>query len=156
MNTYALDLYRQMFLSLKRGRNSVGGKSNAKPIFLISMLELIPTLTENVIKFSDILLINYYKTNCELYDSNKSSPMIMPYYHLHSEPFYDIIWKDRSKIPIIKHTPSPKLLSDNIIGTKLDDELWELLQDPGNREYLRNCIIKQYLSYKQSDDGNNI
>ena len=29
---------------------------------------------------------------------------------------------------------------------KLDDELWELLQDPGNREYLRNCIIKHYLS----------
>ena len=145
MNTYALDLYRQMFLSLKRGRNSVGGKSNAKPILLISILELIPTLRENIIKLSDALLNNYYQTNCKLYDCNKSSPIVLPYYHLHSEPFYEIIWKDKSKIPIIKHSPSSKLLSDNIIGTRLDDELWELLQDPENREYLRNCIIKQYL-----------
>ena len=79
MNTYALDLYRQMFLCLKRGRNSVGGKSNAKPILLISILELIPSLNENVIKLSDILLNNYYKTNCKLYDCNKSSPRILPY-----------------------------------------------------------------------------
>lgn len=143
---YALDLYRQMFLSLKRGRNSVGGKSNAKPILLISILELIPTLKENIIKFLDAFLNSYYRKNCKLYDSNKLSPIVLPYYHLHSEPFYEILWKDRSKIPIIKHSPSSKLLSDNIIGTKLDDELWELLQDPGNREYLRNCIIKHYLS----------
>lgn len=156
MNTYALDLYRQMFLSLKRGRNSVGGKSNAKPILLISILELIPTLNENVIRLSDILLNNYYKTNCKLYDCNISSPIIFPYYHLQSEPFYEIIWKDKSKIPIIKHSPSPKLLSDYIVGTKLDEVLWELLQVPENREYLRNCIINQYLSYKKTDYGNNI
>ena len=156
MNTYALDLYRQMFLCLKRGRNSVGGKSNAKPILLISILDLIPSLNENVIKLSDILLNNYYKTNCKLYDCNKSSPIILPYYHLQSEPFYEIIWKDKSKTPIIKHSPSPKLLLSYIIGAKLDDELWELLQVQENREYLRNCIINQYLSYKKTDDGNNI
>ena len=156
MNTYALDLYRQMLLCLKRGRNSVGGKYNAKPILLISILELIPSLNENVIKLSDILLNNYYKTNCKLYDCNKSSPIILPYYHLQSEPFYEIIWKDKSKIPIIKHFPSPKLLSSYIVGTKLDDELWDLLQVPENREYLRHCIINQYLSYKKTEDGNNI
>ena len=155
MNTYALDLYRQMFLCLKRGRNSVGGKSNAKPILLISILELIPTLNENVFRISDILLNNYYKTNCKLYDCYKSSPIILPYYHLQAEPFYEIIWKDKSNIPIIKHSPSQKLLSDYIVGTKLDDELWELLQTPENREYLRNYIINQYLS-KKTDDGNNI
>ena len=72
-----------------------------------------------------------------------------------SEPFYNLIWQKPPNEELIRR-PSGKLLKDHLSFAKLDDELWELLQDTENREYLRNCIINQYLSYKISDDGNNI
>ena len=72
-----------------------------------------------------------------------------------SEPFYDLIWQEPPNEKLLKH-PSGKLLKEHLSFAKLDDELWELLQIPENREYLRNCIINQYLSFKQTDDGNNI
>lgn len=82
---------------------------------------------------------------CYQYDSNFIS--LFPFTNrLQTEPFYQVIWKDENKIIRAAESPSVKQIKEYIIGMKLDDELWELLQDPGNREYLRNCIIKHYLS----------
>ena len=147
MKNFALDMYRQMFLSLKRGRNSCGTKSNAKPIFLISLIELIPLLRDNLIEISNFYLSDFYKTNCMVYD-NKITPIILPYYHMHTESFYEIIWKEGIQIPEIKHSPSIKYLSNFIVGTKLDDQLWELLQDESNRAYLKDCMVTHYFSHK--------
>lgn len=41
--------------------------------------------------------------------------------------------------------PSGKILREYLAYAKLDDDLWELLQEENNREYLKNCIIEQYL-----------
>lgn len=43
---YALDIYRQMFASLKRG-NYRGVFSNAKPIYLISLIDYLPNTSVN-------------------------------------------------------------------------------------------------------------
>lgn len=43
MNTYVLDMYRQMFASLRRG-NIKGVCSNAKPVFLLSIMDYITHL----------------------------------------------------------------------------------------------------------------
>ena len=145
MNHYALDLYRQMFLSLKRGRSG-NRKSNAKPIFLLSIIEIVPYLKGNLIPLSAPVLREYYKTNCEAYDTGKSSPLILPYYHMHTEPFYSLCWNDENNITSISHSPSVKELLQYIRGSKLDDELWELLQDESNRSYLRECLIKYYFT----------
>ena len=145
MNHYALDLYRQMFLSLKRGRSG-NRKSNAKPIFLLSIIEIVPYLKGNLIPLSAPLLREYYKTNCEASATGKSSPLILPYYHMHTEPFYSLCWNDENNITSISHSPSVKELLQYIRGSKLDDELWELLQDESNRSYLRECLIKYYFT----------
>lgn len=147
MKNFVLDMYRQMFLSLKRGRSSCGSKSNAKPIFLISIIETIPLLRDNLFVVSNFYLLDFYKTNCMIYD-NKITPIILPYYHMHTEPFYEICWKEEIQIPEIKHSPSIKYLSKFIDGVKLDDQLWILLQDKENREYLKDSIITHYFSHK--------
>ena len=108
MNHYTLDLYRQMFLSLKRGRSG-NRKSNAKPIFLLSIIEIVPYLKGNLIPLSAPLL-------------------------------------SENNITSISHSPSVKELLQYIRGSKLDDELWELLQDESNRSYLRECLIKYYFT----------
>ncbi len=145
MGNYALDFYRQMLVSLRRG-NYRGIISNAKPIFFLSLIEFIPYAKKNLFVVEDKKLNTIYKWYMKMYGAINTTPISYPYFHLQTEPFYQVIWKDENKIIRAAESPSVKQIKEYIIGMKLDDELWELLQDPGNREYLRNCIIKHYLS----------
>lgn len=155
MNTYVLDMYRQMFASLRRG-NIKGVYSNAKPVFLLSIIDFITHLKNpNHFIWSDKKFENIYVSNFKKYDCSVPTPFWKPFYYMSSEPFYDLIWQEPPNDKLLRR-PSGKLLKEYLSFAKLDDELWELLQIPENREYLRNCIINQYLSFKQTDDGNNI
>lgn len=145
MNRYALDMYRQMFLTLRRGQTN-GMPSNAKPIFILSIIESIPQYCQNRINVNDSFLVEYYKTNLELYTDRRTPLISVPFFHMESEPFYEILWKTSERPPNYPHTQSSKSLLKYANGAKLDDELWELLKDEGNREYLKDVIIKTYLS----------
>ena len=152
MNTYVLDMYRQMFASLRRG-NVRGAYSNAKPLFLLSIIDYITHLdTPNHFIWGDKNFENIYISNFKIYDCSVPTPFWKPFYYMSSEPFYDLIWQEPPNEKLLKH-PSGKLLKEHLSFAKLDDELWDLLQVAENREYLRNCIINQYLSYKTTDDG---
>ncbi|MFA6831593.1 MAG: hypothetical protein WCR36_04925 [Bacteroidaceae bacterium] len=147
MSTFTLNLYSDYILSIKRG-NGIHGKSKAKPLFVLSIIECISlnALTTNQIKWDDKNLNNWYKRLNTKYDKSNKSSMIMPFYHISSSSFYHFIWKNKERPPIGGHTPSAKYLRENLLYAKLDDELWELLQDSDNREYLRTKIIKNYLT----------
>ena len=155
MNTFVLDMYRQMFASLRRG-NIKGVYSNAKPIFLISIIDYITHLKNpNHFIWGDKNFEDIYISNFKIYDSSVPTPLWKPFYYMSSEPFYDLIWQEPPNDKLLRR-PSGKLLKGHLSFAKLDDELWDLLQAPENIEYLRNCIINQYLSYKKTDDGNYI
>ena len=70
MNQYALDMYRQMFLTLRRGQAN-GMPSKAKPIFILSVIEAIPQYNQNVFNVNDSFLVVRYKTNLELYTNKQ-------------------------------------------------------------------------------------
>ena len=139
---YTLELYRQMFTSLKRG-NSCGSVSNAKPVYLMTLIEIIPALKDNLVRIDNPVLKECYQTNTKLFQRDKKTQLSVPYFHLRTAPFYEILWRD-GKLPAA--TPSAKFLKEHTLGARLDDDLWNLLQEPANREYLRGCIIKQYLT----------
>lgn len=141
---YTLEIYKHQLTSLKRGRTSFG-LSKAKPLFLITLIDFIPVCKENQIIFGTNLFSEMYDTNRLIYASECRTPYEVPFFHLHSEPFYSLEWFDASITSKISHTPSGKFLRENLRYAKLDDELWELLQDPENREYLKQAIIDQYL-----------
>ncbi len=145
---YTLEIYRQMLTSLKRGRASVG-LSKAKPLFLISLFDYIPLSSSNVIPFGLNILKEMYKANKLYYAPDCKTPYEVPFYHLHSEPFYDLIWKQTQILTTIRHTPSSKFLRENLLYAKLDDELWDLLKNAETREYLRRNIINRYLTNRQ-------
>ena len=62
--------------------------------------------------------------------------------------FYHLIWRQGLEPPVKTVTPSAKYLRENLLYAKLDDELWDLLQDAENREYLKRSIIERYLTEK--------
>lgn len=141
---YQLEIYRTMLTSIKRG-NYRGVVSNAKPIFLISLIEGIPFIKDNIFDVDNYVLKSHYEENKPLFRGATFTPLTAPYFHMGSEPFYFLVWKDGVTPPPNSHTPSGKFLRENLRYAKLDDELWELLQDPKNREYLKQAIIEQYL-----------
>lgn len=141
---YSLEIYRIMLTSVKRGRSKVG-YSKAKPLFLITLIDFVPFCKGKEIPFGDTIFADFYKNNKEFFAKDCVTPLEVPFYHLQSESFYNLVWKCPSVTSIIKHTPSAKFLREHLLYAKLDDDLWELLQDQRNREYLKNAIINQYL-----------
>lgn len=67
---------------------------------------------------------------------------------LNTAPFYHLVWKEENRPPIKGHTPSAKYLQEHLLYAKLDDELWELLQNAEYREFIRKSIITRFL-YKK-------
>lgn len=139
---YRLEMYRQMFLNLRRGI-SRDAYIQAKPIFCLTLLKWMDTSSENKIQWGDAIFNAIYNNYFQEY-SLPQTPIWKPFYYLSSEPFYSLLWTEN-------HTPnneskiSGKFLRENLRYAKLDDELWELLQDPENREYLKQAIINRYL-----------
>lgn len=141
---YALDMYRLMFASLRRG-NIKGVYSKAKPIFLLTLLDYIPLLGENKIKWGDKTYCENYLRIYEIEENQKPTPLWKPFFYLSSEPFYTLVWREDPPDKLLKF-PSARLLKEYLDYAKLDDELWKLLQDESNRAYLRECIIKNYFN----------
>lgn len=133
-----------MLKKISRG-NYRGNFSNAKPIYVLTLIEIIEHLKKNVILYPNIEINDLYQINKELYDRNCNTPLIAPFFHLDSEPFYELVWKSETRPQTNSHTPSAKYLRENLEYAKLDDDLWELLQDPENRAYLKQAIIDRYL-----------
>ena len=103
-------------------------------------------LERNQLLWSDINLIDSYNRLMLQYGEPNKIPLVVPYYHLSSTQFYHLVWQKENRPPIKGHTPSAKYLRENLLYAKLDDELWELLQDAESREYLRESIVKRYLT----------
>lgn len=140
---YNLELYRQMFISLKRG-NTRGVFSKAKPVLLLSIIDNVKSFEENKILWGDININSSYNAIYKQIEDTKPTPIWKPFFYLKSEPFYELIWNENPPEKDLKF-PSGRMLSSYLAYAELDDELWKLLQEESNREYLKDVIIKTYL-----------
>lgn len=139
-------IFSELFLKITRG-NFRGKFSNAKPIYLLTLIELVIHQTNNRFSLFDIVLNEHYVANLHLFDKNCKTSLINPYFHLDSEPFYELVWKSNERPKTNSHTPSAKYLHENLSYAKLDDKLWDLLQVQENRDYLKQVLINRFLKF---------
>lgn len=146
MANYALELYNDLLMSIKRG-NTKTGKSLAKPLFLLAVIDAVSLgqLKENVIKWDDEVLTSYYNALKRRYGDESNTSLSVPYYHLCSAPFWHLVWQTTKRPPITTHTPSSRYLRDNLDYACFDAELWELLLDSESRAQLREALVERYL-----------
>lgn len=146
-----LSTYCDMILSTKMG-NWQGQISVSKILYLISIFEAIECqhLLNNEISIENVFVRKKFGQLYEQqYGNNKgygAQFYIRPFFHLGSSEYYHLVWKSNDRPAITNHTPSEKYLKKNLLYAKLDDELWELLQDAENREYIRRNIITRFLT----------
>lgn len=150
MTQLQVEIYCEMFKTLRLG-NRDGRSATSKPILILSILDAISAgkLIENMIPFENYYLRLRYKTLSECFSGSIRTQFlpffIRPYFHLSSEPFYELVWKSKERPKTNSHTPSAKYLRENLAYAKLDDDLWELLQVQENRDFLKQVIINRYL-----------
>ncbi len=145
--------YRSILLETHRG-NGHGVVSNAKPYLLLAIFRLIEDgiIIGNRILFDNSNLSEMYMSISKTYEPQKEvTPISKPYFHLNREPFYYLKWKSSAKIPKQANTPSAKFLRENVEYACLDDDLWELLQDPETRKELKEAIIRHFLELRPNN-----
>ena len=114
--TPSLLSYKSILLNTKRG-NSHGIFSNAKPIFVITIIDAIQEglIKENRIDYKNSDIENIYIDNyrhCsgsgeELFRANiKVTPYNLPFFHLNAEPYYHIKWNEGVVPPKQAKSPS--------------------------------------------------
>lgn len=142
MNNLKLQYYCYVFMQMKRG-NSRGRIINAKPIFLLSLFDLIEKkeIIDNKVFYAE-QVEGCYKHCYNTYEpAMEVTPLYKPFYHLISDGFWHIEWKVQSEIKI-----SAKYLKENVKYARFDNALWDLLQDSESRQALREVIIKHFLT----------
>lgn len=151
MKNALLTIYTEMMLSIHTG--SINGKvALSKPLYITSIIEAIEwdALTENEIMISNDFIRKRFGQLYEQVNGNRKgyevSFFVRPFFHLSSASFYHLIWKQGVEQSKMVSTPSAKYLRENLLYAKLDDELWELLQDAENRDYIKQNIISRYLT----------
>lgn len=135
----AKSYYRTLLLSMKTAKR--GNIINiAKPIMMLSIIELIQegSILGNKILLTDDLIARYNRNYLE-YREKPITLSVYPYYYLNSEEFYTI------KGDTSRKTPSLVYIRENIEYAALDEDLWDLLQDPEVREEYRQAIINHFL-----------
>lgn len=142
--------YTDMILSLTLG-NYRGRISLSKALYLLSLIECVEygKLCNNKFGLEDVCLRQLFCSQYEKVYGEKTcslSTFLKPFYHLASSPFYHLIWRHGINPPSMSFSPSAKYLRENLLYAKLDDDLWELLQDVESREYIKQNIIKRYLT----------
>lgn len=143
--------YADMILSVNTGTIK-GSVSVSKPLYILSVINAIESkaLTENKIQPTNKFIRDEFGKLYEQVHNNRKGFMVdffnRPFFHLGSSPFYHLIWKEGVEAPKSANTPSGKYLRENLLYAKLDDELWDLLQDADSREYLKQNIINRYLT----------
>lgn len=139
-----ISYYKNLLLSMNVARYH-GQVNIAKPIMILSIIHGIENgnIKANRIQYSESLITAYNKL-FEQYSSSPITSSVYPYYYLGSEDFYFI------KGNKARTTPSAKFLRENVEYACLDDELWELLQDPETRNEFRDAIIRHFINPSRS------
>lgn len=149
---YTFSDYIELFSNLHTNKQQ-GQKAPHKAIMLISVIELIAAkrIQSNHIELTEELEDCFMK-NWKQYvgESVIFKPKFeTPYWHLNSEPFWQLIPFEGGYANIVKlqkgNPYSSNTIRKHIKYAVMDKALFELLQDETKREELRTTLIKHYL-----------
>ena len=146
MDSY-LAIYTDMLLSLQLG-NCRGIVSLSKPLYVLAIIASIKSIENNRIYIDNLVIERQFKKLYQRFQGDFAytrAAYIAPFFHLASSEFYHLMWNDKVEPPSMSSTPSAKYLREHLQYAKLDDELWELLQDAENREYFKQNIMNRYI-----------
>lgn len=160
-----LSIYLKAFTRLKQGVTKYG-KAPHKPIFLLTLIELIEQGLDNDNHFLvNADLVGLFQENWRLLVTTPhQSDFTQPFYYLQSDqvdghPFWYI--RTHTGAPMQAHIKSVSTLACIVAYGSLSSELYVLMQSVETRQLIRNAILthyfpnqlQSYFEHKQIGDG---
>lgn len=148
-----LQKYIELFGRLRADRNadwpeSSLGRSPYKPLLLLAVLDLIESgeIDSNLIRLTGDLG-DIFRIYCSIVLPNDwKCNIAMPFYHLRREGFWHLLPKSGKEFVIEseRRLQSITLLEENVLGVRLDEDLYTLTCIKENRDILRAVLIQTY------------
>jgi putative restriction endonuclease len=146
-----LEYYAKKFSKLNTNKNKSRGIAPHKPILLLSVIELIGQgfVKQNRIFLSPELIAAFLKYWSFLGSDLHRSIIYLPFFHLKSEGFWHLAINPNLESFAPKFKPSSlNTLQEFVKYAYLDEELFEILQDPIGRSTLVNVVTSTYFADK--------
>lgn len=120
-----------------------------KALLLLSVIDLVEQgfITDSNIQLSDILeeRFKYYASQYVGNNSAYDPKINYPFYHLRSEPFWELVSTTSDPVPAISNY-STNNLKKHIAYARIDMELQQLLKTSNARTILRVVLISNYIA----------
>jgi putative restriction endonuclease len=145
--------YAQRFARLRTNRNRkvwsgvTAHQAPHKPLLLLCVLDLFDSgeITSNLVEITDDLteLFGRYWDRALPFD--RPGNLALPFFHLRGDGFWHLIPRHEgarlgSQIAYLSR------LREEVLGARLDDDLYDLMRSEGNRDRLRSVLIETYFS----------
>lgn len=143
-----LKYYINCFISLRRDYKNGGAPH--KPILLLSIIKLFEEeYLKNEHLYITPSLVSVFKMIwSQLVISNHHAVFAMPFYHMKSEPFWDIVANVGYK-QLMETKSLMRNLNNLLVAVKfakIDSKLVDMLKNSNEREILKTIILDHYFS----------
>jgi putative restriction endonuclease len=145
--------YARRFARLRTNRNrKVWSEVTAyqapyKPILLLCVLDLFDSgeIPSNLVEISDDLVELFGKYLERVLPFIRPGSLALPFFHLQGDGFWHLLPRHES-ISLGSQITSLTRLKEEIVGARLDEDLYDLVRSEENRDRLRSVLIEAYFS----------
>ena len=145
-----LTAYTRKFTKLKQGGTPYG-KAPHKPVFLITILELIDRqfITDNRVTVTPELVATFKENFSLLVRTAHKDDFTQPFFYLQNEGFWFL--KTKSGLPFDSYIRSVQTLSDRLDYGYFAEGLFNLLAYEYARLHLKNSLLNQYFTETKAE-----
>ncbi|WP_286760613.1 HNH endonuclease [Salegentibacter sp. UBA1130] len=155
VSTEDFDKYFSYFRKLKRGVSGHLGKAPHKPVLLLAVIRGIRRnqIQNKRIFITPELILNFRETWNQLVDTGHTENFALPFFHMRSEPFWQLVAKPGMEIGITRSGSirSFKNLQETVAFAQIDPELFLLLQQSHISEFLESHLLQQFFNTSQTN-----
>jgi putative restriction endonuclease len=150
---YGIDDYARRFARLRTNRNRkvwsgvTAHQAPHKPILLLCVLDLFDSggISSNLVEISDDLAELFGRYWERVLPFSRPGNLALPFFHLQGDGFWHLLPRYEST-SLGSQITSPTRLREEVLGSRLDEDLYDLVRSRDNRDRLRSILIETYFS----------
>jgi putative restriction endonuclease len=148
-----IENYAERFARLRTNRNRkvwsgvTAHQAPHKPLLLLCVLDLFDSseVSSNLVEISDDLTELFGRYWERVLPFGRPGNLALPFFHLQGDGFWRLLPRHENAW-ISSQITSLTRLRDEVIGARLDEELYDLMRSKKNRDRLRGVLIEKYFS----------
>ena len=148
-----IEEYAQRFARLRTNKNRkvwsgvTAHQAPHKPLLLLCVLDLFDSgeISSNLIEITEDLAELFGRYWERVLPSGRPGNLALPFFHLRGDGFWHLIPRHENT-RLGSQIAYMSRLREEVLGARLDEELFDLVRSEGNRDRLRSVLIDAYFS----------